>query len=77
MYIVPDMIDLGLDEGQKWASAAHREVAQKILIGNPRVTGRDVLHHNVQIINAIPPDKIKTVTLADLVALGCGDYRMG
>lgn len=70
MYIFPTMIDLGLKKGEKWASKAHKLVAQNVLLCNPRITTCDCLMMNVGIINGIPKEDIKKVTVIDLVNLG-------
>lgn len=74
MYILDSMVDLGLTEGQAWPSAAHRAVAQSIALCNPLITSRDALTDAVQKIIAIPQDKIKTVTFADLPAYDLSLY---
>lgn len=66
MYIFPEMIQLGLSDGQRWPSPAHKKVAQTVCLCNPRVRSRDTLQNMVEKINAIPKDKIKLVTLGDL-----------
>lgn len=70
MYIIPEMINMGLKEGQEWPNEAYKIVAQNILLGNPRVNTRDVLNDGVQKILSIPEDKIKTVTFSDLPEYG-------
>lgn len=70
MYIFNEMIDLGLNKKSKWTSKAHRVVAQQVLLSNPRITSCQLMIDNVSIINAIPKDQIKKVTLHDLFDLG-------
>lgn len=72
MYAVESMIDMGLKKDQKWPSKAHRKVACEIALCNPMVTTRDQLNSIVQKVCAIPQDKIKKVTFADLPKYGLG-----
>jgi hypothetical protein len=64
------MIDIGLKKGEKWASKVHRVVAQNALLCNPRITTCDCLQYNVSLINKIPKEKIKKVTVRDLFGMG-------
>src|ERR1700723_3589938 len=61
MYLIEDMIDMGLKAGQKWPSAAHRKVASTLVIGNPLIRTRDALTEIVQKVCKIPKTKIKKV----------------
>lgn len=70
MYMLDDMIDMGLKEGQKWPSKAHREVAAALAICNSAITTRDDLTNVVQKVCAIPKARIKKVTRADLPEYG-------
>ena len=72
MYAIPDMIDMGLKDGQTWPSDAHRLVAQRLGLCNPLVKTRDALNDVVQKVITIPADKIKVVTIADLPDYGLG-----
>lgn len=65
MYIFPDMIDMGLKDGQSWPSDAHRVVASRLGLSNSRVTTRDALTELCQAVIAIPQDRIETVTHND------------
>ena len=76
MYIVPEMIDLGLAKGEKWTSRIHRQVAQNAFLCNPNITNCDALYHNCNIVNKIPKSKIKKVTFQDLRKLGCTGLEM-
>jgi len=67
MYGFPEMIDMGLNEGEKFPSKAHRAVAQIIAIGNANVHTRDMLTEVVSAINRVPKKLIKKVTYDDLV----------
>ena len=71
MYIVADMIDLGIVKGQVWTSPYHRRVAQNVCLCNPNIITCDQLVHNCGIINQIPKSRIKKATFADLRKLGC------
>lgn len=66
MYLLPEMIDLGLKTNQKWPTPAHKQVAQTIGLCNSRVTTRDALTEVVQAIRKVPKSKIKKVTVLDL-----------
>ena len=70
MYMLEEMIDLGLEDGQKWPSPAHRIVAANLALCNPQVTSRDTLTSIVQKVRKIPKSKIKTVTHAELSKYG-------
>jgi hypothetical protein len=70
MYMLDDMIDMGLKDGQKWPSKAHREVAAALAICNSAITTRDALTNVVQKVCLIPKSKIKTVTRAGLSEYG-------
>lgn len=70
MYVFSNMIDIGLKKNDKWASKAHKTVAQNVLLCNPRINTCQLMIDNVSIINAIPKEKIKKVTLHDLFDLG-------
>ena len=65
MYIFEELIDLGLEEGQKWPSDAHRKVAAHLGLQNPRVTNKDALTKICQKVIAIPEDRIKSVTISE------------
>lgn len=68
MYIMPEMIELGLEEGQKWPNETYKIVAQSVGLCNPHIATRGKLMDVVQAILKIPQDKIKIVTLADLMS---------
>jgi hypothetical protein len=70
MYILEDFLDDAKGE-EKWTSDAHRQVAAAVCLCNPNIFTWGTLTHNVEIINAIPKDKIKKVTAQDLEDLGC------
>lgn len=67
MYILDSMISWGLKEGEKFTSLAHEKVAQKICLCNPNITTKDQLTESISIINSIPVDRIKTLTVHELV----------
>jgi hypothetical protein len=69
MYGLPDMIDMGLLEGQTWPTDEHRQVAQNLLIGRPGINNRDQLIEGVSVILKVPEDKITVVTLEELVEI--------
>jgi hypothetical protein len=66
MYLMPEMIDMGLRKGETWATPDHRLVAQNILLGNRLVRTMDSLQEAASIINAIPKADIVKVTANDL-----------
>lgn len=72
MYLLDDMIEMGLKKGQKWPSPEHRLIACNVALCNPMVKDRGTLIEIVQKIRDIPQDKIKTVTFADLPSYGIG-----
>lgn len=76
MYVIPEMIDLGLSKGEAWASGVHRKVAQNAFLCNSNITTCDALIHNCGIVNKIPKSEIKKVTFQDLRKLGCSGLEM-
>lgn len=71
MYIMEEMIDIGLPEGIEWPDEpAYRIVAQKLLLENSDVTTADQLQTGVKNILKIPIDKIKTITIEELCKYG-------
>jgi hypothetical protein len=67
MYLFPEMLEM---TEVKWPSDAHRNVAEKVLLGNCRYDRLSELTSAARIIASIPADKIKKVTGADLARLG-------
>ena len=77
MYIIPEMIDMGLEEGQEFPSKAHKAVAEIIALCNPNVFQRDVLTAVVQAVCKVPMEEIVTVKYPTLVdRYGCPDVGM-
>lgn len=72
MYLLEDMIEMGLKRGQKWPTKAHRQVACNLVLGNPLVRTRDELTEIVQRVRKIPKAKIKTTRWTDLPKYGLG-----
>ena len=66
MYLLSDMIDMGLLEGEDWPTSTHRQVAINLFIGNPHVNSRTELQNGVTKVIKIPDDKIEQVTIEDL-----------
>ena len=71
MYMFESMVDLALNDNESWKSDAHRDIAVKCLIQNPRVFTRDKMLHNGAIINGLSDDQVKEVTVKDLLDMGC------
>ena len=71
MYLINDMIDMGLGKDKKWKSSAHRLVAIGACVANDAITTMEVLSHNCEKINSISNKKIKNVTVQDLIDEGC------
>jgi hypothetical protein len=67
MYLFPDMLNL---TEVKWPTDAHRNVAEKALLGNCRYNSLCDLTTAANIIASIPEDQIKLVTGVDLARLG-------
>ncbi|MDD5651628.1 MAG: hypothetical protein PHF86_14635 [Candidatus Nanoarchaeia archaeon] len=67
MYIIPDLINLGLKDDQQWPTEAHKVVAQNLLLCRPEINDRDILIQCVQIILTVPIEKIETITLEELI----------
>jgi hypothetical protein len=65
MYMIEDMIDLGLKEGQEWPNEAYRTVASHVGLCNQLVTNRDALTEVVQAVLAIPENEIESVSWID------------
>jgi len=72
MYMLEDMIDMGLKPRQKWPTDAHRVVAMNLALNNPLVRTRDTLTEIVQKVRKIPKTKIETVTIPQLAGYGLG-----
>lgn len=66
MYLIPEMIDIGLDNGQKFPSEAHKRVAEALAIGNPMVKDAETMTQIVQSVIKVPKNRIKTVTYDEL-----------
>ena len=71
MFVLEDMIDMGLKSGQKWMSKVHKMVAIEVCIYNPWVNTPDILTKNVQIINSIPCESINEIGGMALIEMGC------
>ena len=74
MYIMPEMIELGIEDGKEWPSAAHRTVAQRLFLCNPLIHTRDALTSAVSKLLTVPLKEIETLTLEDLGKYGLGIY---
>lgn len=72
MYLLPDMIDLGLEVGEVFPTEAHRIVAQNLFIGNSDINTRDELADGVSRVLKIPNDRIETITPQELTEFGFG-----
>lgn len=70
MYMLEDMIEMGLLKGQKWPTPQHRVIACNLALCNPMVRTRDDLTAIVQKVRKIPKAKVKTVRWADLPKYG-------
>ena len=70
MYMIDSMIEMGLKDGQKWPSKAHREVACNLALCNPMIYTRDALNDIVQKVIKIPKAEIKKVKFQDLPKYG-------
>jgi len=70
MYLVDNMVDMGLPDGITWPTEWHRLAAQRILLANPEINTRDKLNNGVVNILNIPEDKIKTIKIDDLSQYG-------
>jgi hypothetical protein len=56
------MIDLGLENFEKWPSQDHKIVAQNVCLCNPRINSRNKLMEVCSVIIRIPNDKIRIIT---------------
>lgn len=70
MYILDDMVDMGLPDGIWWPSEMHRLAAQNILIANPSITNMNDLKQGVLNIINIPQKTLETLTIQDLTKYG-------
>jgi hypothetical protein len=70
MYLVSDLIDLGLPQGAQWPTPSHRLVAINLFIRNPAIKGMDMLQEGVAKVLKIPNGKIKKITFKDLPKYG-------
>lgn len=66
MYMIENMIEMGLEEGQEFPNNAYRVVACNLALFNKNVTTRDALTTIVQEVLLIPEDKIRTITFYEL-----------
>jgi hypothetical protein len=66
MYMLPDMIYLGLKDGESFPNDDYKQVACAIGLCNDRINTRSELQEIVRAINLVPLDEIRTVTLIDL-----------
>jgi len=69
MYCFPEMLELGL-KGKPWKSDAHRVVAEKLLLANPRINTLQLMIDNLAIIQSLSEEKVKRITLCDALYLG-------
>lgn len=67
MYIMESMIDLGLKENQTFPSEEHKAVAMTLGLCNPHVKTRDCLTSIVQAVCEVPIERIKTITLEEMI----------
>jgi hypothetical protein len=67
MYCLESMIDLGLKNGQTFPSEEHKDVAMTLGLCNPRVTDRTTLTEIVQAVCKVPAERIKTITLDEII----------
>lgn len=67
MYILESMIDLGLKENQTFPSEDHKAVAMTLGLCNPHVKTRSTLTDIVQAVCKVPAERIKTITLDEIV----------
>jgi hypothetical protein len=77
MYMIDSMIEMGLKEGQKWPTPAHRKVACALALCNPMVHTRDQLNDIVQKVIKIPKKDIKKIGFYDLPKYGIGLHAFG
>jgi hypothetical protein len=61
------MIYMGLKDDQEFPTPAHLNICENIILGNSQITTRDQLTEVVQIVIAIPNDRIKIITYEDMV----------
>ncbi len=66
MYAFPEMINIGLKEGQEFPSEDHKTVAQNIGLCNSNVHDATTLTEIVQSVIRVPADRIRTVTILEL-----------
>jgi len=67
MYCLESMIDLGLKKGQIFPSEEHKAVAMTLGLCNPHVTNRTTLIEIVQAVCNVPTERIKIVTLDEMI----------
>jgi hypothetical protein len=61
------MIYLGLKEGQVFPSEEHEDVAMTLGLCNSYVTDRTTLTEIVQAVCKVPAERIKTVTMDEMI----------
>jgi hypothetical protein len=67
MYILPEMIEMGLLKDQEFPTEAHRKVASNLGLCNPLVVQRDTLIEVVQSVLRVPIEEIESVTIDDMI----------
>lgn len=70
MYLMDEMVDMGLPDGVQWPSEMHRTAAQNILIANPSIKNMDDLKQGVLNIINIPQKTLEKLTIQDLPKYG-------
>lgn len=68
MYMFETMIELTKTE---WKSALHKQWAVAVCIGNPAIRTLDEMKANVNRIQELTDDEIKTATVGTMVRIGC------
>lgn len=72
MYIFDEIVEgIALQKIRKWSSKVHKHILLTICVQNPNVFTADKVCSNAEIVNKIPKDRIKKVTMVDLQKLGC------
>lgn len=67
MYMIDDMIDMGLPKNGSGKRDAHKLVAQKLCIANPQVDNIGDLQEVVEVVKKIPDDKIMEIKYVDII----------
>lgn len=65
MFAFKEMIEMGLEEGQEWASDHHKEICICLCICNPNVRTRTHMMEICSFINGKTEEELQNITLGE------------